>query len=91
MAKQRELLESTADACARNGIEFTWVFDGTGHALDITTYSSCKIVLDRGLDIFHAPLRKVGLSLADGLQDHRTIKRSYATYVGTTGHGQQAL
>ncbi|WP_243721974.1 MIT C-terminal domain-containing protein [Meridianimarinicoccus aquatilis] len=91
MAKQRELLESIDDACARNGIEFTWVFDGTGHARDITTDSSRKIVLDRGLDIFQASIRKVGLSLADGLQDHRTIKGFHAAYVRNLGHGQQAL
>jgi ATP-dependent Lon protease len=83
VAKQRELLDSIADACAGTGIEFTWVFDGTGagHARDITTDTGWKIVLDRGLDIFQAPIRKDGFALGDRLQDHRTIKGFYVTYL----------
>jgi len=83
VGRQRELLDSIADACAGTGIEFTWIFDGTGtaHARDIVTDTGWKIVLDRGLDIFQAPIRKEGFSLGDRLQDHRAIKGFYATYV----------
>lgn len=83
VAKQRELLDSIADACAGTGIEFTWVFDGTGagHARDITTDTGWKIVLDRGLDIFQAPLRKDGFSLGDRLQQFRATKGFYITYI----------
>ena len=37
--KQRELLDSIADACVGSGVESTWVFDDTGtvHAHDIVT------------------------------------------------------
>ncbi|MDD9746828.1 MULTISPECIES: BREX system Lon protease-like protein BrxL [Marinovum] len=91
VANQRELLDSIADACAGTGIEFTWVFDGTGtgHARDITTDTGWKIVLDRGLDIFQAPIRKDGFSLGDRLQDHRTIKGFYVTYVRNVDSGNQ--
>jgi len=83
VAKQRELLDSIADACVGTGVEFTWAFDGTGtsHARDIVTDTGWKIVLDRGLDVFQAPVRKDGFSLGDRLQDHRPIKGFYVTYV----------
>ncbi len=76
VAKQRELLDSITDACVGSGVEFTWTFDGTGtaHARDIVTDTGWKIVLDRGLDIFQAPIRKDGFSLGDRLQEHRIIK-----------------
>ena len=82
-AKQRELLDSIADACVGTGVEFTWAFDGTGtaHARDIVTDTGWKIVLDRGLDIFQAPIKKDGFSLGDRLQEHRVIKGFYITYV----------
>ena len=91
VAKQRELLDSIADACVGTGVDFTWVFDGTGvgHARDITTDTGWKIVLDRGLDIFQAPIKKDGFSLGDRLQDHRTIKGFYVTYVRTTDQTNQ--
>lgn len=83
VAKQRELLDSIADACVGSGVAFTWAFDGTGtaHARDIVTDTGWKIVLDRGLDIFQAPIRKDGFSLGDRLQEHRIIKGFYVTYV----------
>jgi len=83
VAKQRELLDSITDACVGSGVEFTWAFDGTGtaHARDIVTDTGWKIVLDRGLDIFQAPIRKDGFSLGDRLQEHRIIKGFYVTYV----------
>jgi ATP-dependent Lon protease len=80
---QRELLDSIADACTGTGVEFTWAFDETGkaHARDILTDTGWKIVLDRGLDIFQAPIRKDGFSLGDRLQEHRAVKGFYVTYV----------
>jgi ATP-dependent Lon protease len=85
VAKQRELLDSISDACVGSGVDFTWAFDGTGtaHARDIVTDTGWKIVLDRGLDIFQAPIRKDGFSLGDRLQEHRGIKGFYVTYVRT--------
>tara|TARA_R110001599_G_scaffold218791_2_gene417075 strand:- start:7373 stop:9448 length:2076 start_codon:yes stop_codon:yes gene_type:complete len=81
--KQRELLESITEACVGSGVDFTWAFDtsGTGHARDIVTDTGWKIVLDRGLDIFQAPLRRDGFSLGDRLQEHRMLKSFYVTYV----------
>ncbi|WP_242656831.1 MIT C-terminal domain-containing protein [Salipiger marinus] len=81
--KQRELLESITEACVGSGVDFTWAFDtsGTAHARDIVTDAGWKIVLDRGLDIFQAPLRRDGFSLSDRLQEHRMLKGFYVTYV----------
>ena len=89
--KQRELLDSIADACVGTGVEFTWTFDvtGMGHARDLTTDTGWKIVLDRGLDIFQAPIRKDGFSLGDRLQDRRTIKGFYVTYIREIDHENQ--
>ena len=74
--------------CAPNN---QWAFDGTGtgHGRDITTDTGWKIVLDRGLDIFQAPIRKEGFSLGDRLQEHRTIKGFYVTYVQTNDRKNQ--
>ncbi|SMX49933.1 BREX system Lon protease-like protein BrxL [Maliponia aquimaris] len=81
--KQRELLDSIAEACTGTGVDFTWAFDtsGTAHARDIVTDTGWKIVLDRGLDIYQAPIRREGFNLGDRLQDHRMIKSFYVTYV----------
>ena len=83
VGKQRELLDSIVDACVGSGVAFTWAFDvtGTAHARDIVTDTGWKIVLDRGLDIFQAPIKKDGFSLTDRLQEHRMIKGFYTTYV----------
>jgi len=85
VAQQRELLESISTACLGSGVEFTWAFDasGTAHARDIVTDTGWKIVLDRGLDIFQAPVKTGGFSLSDRLQEHRMIKGFYVTYVRT--------
>ena len=81
--KQRELLESITEACTGSGVDFTWAFDGSGtaHSRDIVTDTGWKIVLDRGLDIFQAPMRREGFSLSDRLQEHRMLKNFYVTYV----------
>ncbi|MEW4468472.1 BREX system Lon protease-like protein BrxL [Parasphingorhabdus sp. JC815] len=81
--KQSELLESITEACIGSGVDFTWAFDGSGtaHSRDIVTDTGWKIVLDRGLDIFQAPMRRDGFSLGDRLQEHRMLKNFYVTYV----------
>jgi len=81
--KQRELLESITEACTGSGVDFTWAFDGSGtvHSRDIVTDTGWKIVLDRGLDIFQAPMRRDGFSLSDRLQEHRMLKNFYVTFV----------
>lgn len=83
VGKQRELLESIAEATIGSGVDFTWAFDnsGTAHARDIVTDTGWKLVLDRGLDIFQAPLKRDGFSLGDRLQEYRMIKGFYVTYV----------
>ena len=83
VARQRELLDSICDATVGTGVEFTWAFDGSGtaHARDINTDTGWKIVLDRGLDIFQAPIKRDGFSITDRLQEHRAIKGFYATYI----------
>jgi ATP-dependent Lon protease len=80
---QRELLESISEACVGTGVDFTWAFDasGTAHARDIVTNTGWKIVLDRGLDIFQAPVRSEGFKLSDRLQEYRMLKGFYVTYV----------
>jgi hypothetical protein len=52
-----------------------------------TVAEFCTAVLNRGLDIFQAPIRKDGFSLGDRLQEHRIIKGFYVTYV-RNGEGQ---
>lgn len=83
VGQQREFLDSIADACAGSGVEFTWEFDttGTGHARYIEISNGWKIVMDRGLDIFQAPVKKGGFTLGDRLQEHRLVKGFYVTYV----------
>lgn len=81
---QRECLEGIAEACTGTGIDFTWVFDGTGalHARDITTDTGWKMVLDRGLDIFQPTPRKMnGFSLGERMQEHRMVRGFYVTYL----------
>ena len=87
IAKQRELLDSITTACAGTGIDFTWAYDGTGtaHARDIVTDTGWKIVLDRGLDIFQAPIKTDGFSLGDRMQEHRMVKGFYVTYLKQGG------
>ncbi|MCE5972444.1 BREX system Lon protease-like protein BrxL [Sinirhodobacter sp. WL0062] len=83
ITKQRELLDSIVEACTGSGVEFSWKFDGTGtgHARTIVADTGWKIVLDRGLDIYQAPIRRDGFSLGDRLQEYRMIKGFYVTYV----------
>ncbi|MCB1470178.1 MAG: BREX system Lon protease-like protein BrxL [Rhizobiaceae bacterium] len=87
VGKQRDLLDSITEACSGSGVDFTWAFDtsGNAHARDIVTDTGWKIVLDRGLDIFQAPIRTEGFSLGDRLQEHRMVKGFYVTYVKNPG------
>lgn len=83
ISRQRELLDSIVTACSGTGVEFSWAFDGSGtaHARDIVTDTGWKIVLDRGLDIFQAPVKTDGFALSDRLQEHRMLKSFYVTYL----------
>ncbi|MDA3888608.1 MAG: BREX system Lon protease-like protein BrxL [Allgaiera sp.] len=87
VARQRELLDSITTACQGTGVAFSWAFDttGTAHARDIVTDTGWKIVLDRGLDIFQAPVKTDGFSLGDRMQEHRMVKGFYVTYVRGSG------
>jgi len=91
VGQQRELLESISTACLGSGVDFTWGFDasGTAHARDIVTDTGWKIVLDRGLDIFQAPVKTGGFSLSDRMQEHRMLKGFYVTYVRVAGEESQ--
>lgn len=87
---QRDCLDGIAEACTGTGVDFTWVFDGTGnmHARDITTDTGWKMVLDRGLDIFQPIPRKLnGFSLGERMQEHRMIRSFYVTYVSLSEQG----
>tara|TARA_R110000751_G_scaffold67466_1_gene137743 strand:- start:286 stop:2352 length:2067 start_codon:yes stop_codon:yes gene_type:complete len=82
--EQRQCLDGIAEACTGTGVDFTWVFDGTGtlHARDIITNTGWKMVLDRGLDIFQPTPRKLnGFSLGERMQEYRMIRGFYVTYV----------
>lgn len=82
--EQRECLDGITEACTGTGVDFTWIFDGTGtlHARDITTDTGWKMVLDRGLDIFQPTPRKMnGFSLGERMQEHRMIRGFYVTYI----------
>ena len=76
-------LDSISQECVGTSVEFSWEIDktGTGHARDIVTDTGWKIVLDRGLDIFQAPIKRDGFRLGDRLQKHRMVKGFYATYL----------
>ena len=93
VAQQRELLESISSACLGSGVDFTWAFDtsGTAHARDIVTDTGWKIVLDRGLDIFQAPVKSGGFSLGDRMQEHRMAKGFYVTYVKEAARASQNI
>jgi ATP-dependent Lon protease len=83
LIRQRELLDSIAEASTGTGVDFTWAFDrsGTAHSRDIVTDTGWKIVLDRGLDIFQPPIKRDGFNLGDRLQEHRMVKNFYVTYL----------
>jgi ATP-dependent Lon protease len=83
VAKQRENLDAIVTACEGSGVEFSWTFDGTGtaHARHIVTDTGWKISLDRGLDIFQPYSMNDAFSLANRLQEHRSIKQFEVTYL----------
>ena len=83
ISRQQGLLDSISTACTDTGVKFSWAFDqsGTAHARDVVTDTGWKIVLDRGLDIFQAPIKTDGFALGDRLQEHRMVKNFYITYV----------
>lgn len=54
---------------------------GTAHARHIVTDTGWKISLDRGLDIFQPYSMNDAFSLANRLQEHRSIKQFEVTYL----------
>jgi ATP-dependent Lon protease len=81
IGRQREYLDAIVTACT--GVDFTWAFDGTGtlHARHIVTKTGWKISLDRGLDIFQQYPRNDAFSLANRMQEQRTVKQFEITYL----------
>lgn len=81
--KQRENLDAISAACKGSGVDFTWVYDGTGtaHARHIITDTGWKISLDRGLDVFQQYPMNDAFSLANRLQEYRAVKQFEVTYL----------
>ena len=81
--KQRENLDAIMLACEGTGVDFTWAYDGSGaaHARHIVTDTGWKISLDRGLDIFQMYSMNDAFSLANRLQEHRSLKQFEVTYL----------
>jgi ATP-dependent Lon protease len=89
IGRQREYLDSIVTACTGTGINFTWVFDGTGtlHARHIVTDTGWKIALDRGLDIFQQYPLNDAFSLANRMQEQRAVKQFEVIYLRLPGTG----
>lgn len=85
--KQREYLDAMVTACEGTGVDFTWAYDGSGaaHARHIVTDTGWKISLDRGLDIFQQYSMNDAFSLANRLQEQRSLKQFEVTYLRTKG------
>ena len=83
--KQIENLASVAASCEGAGIHFTWEFDETNtiHARHIVTDTGWKIALDRGLDIFQQYEMNDAFSLANRLQQFRSVKAFEIIYLRT--------
>jgi ATP-dependent Lon protease len=81
--KQIENLTSVAASCEGAGIHFTWEFDETNtiHARHIVTDTGWKIALDRGLDIFQQYEMNDAFSLANRLQQFRSVKAFEIIYL----------
>ena len=83
--KQAENLAAVSQSCEGIGINFTWEFDETNtiHARHIVTDTGWKIVLDRGLDIFQQYELNDAFSLANRLQQFRSVKAFEIIYLNT--------
>ena len=81
--KQKANLSAVDEAAATAGINFTWRFDGSStiHARHIVTDTGWKISLDRGLDIFQKYEMNDAFSLANRLQQFRSVKTFEVTYI----------
>lgn len=81
--KQAENLAAVSKSCEGIGINFTWEFDGTNtiHARHIVTDTGWKIALDRGLDIFQQYELNDAFSLANRLQQFRSVKAFEIIYL----------
>lgn len=83
--KQAENLAAVSQSCEGIGINFTWEFDETNtiHARHIVTDTGWKIALDRGLDIFQQYELNDAFSLANRLQQFRSVKAFEIIYLNT--------
>lgn len=81
--KQAENLAAVSQSCEFIGINFTWEFDETNtiHARHIVTDTGWKIALDRGLDIFQQYELNDAFSLANRLQQFRSVKAFEIIYL----------
>ena len=81
--KQAENLAAVSQSCEGIGINFTWEFDETNtiHARHIVTDTGWKIALDRGLDIFQQYELNDAFSLANRLQQFRSVKAFEIIYL----------
>ncbi|MCJ2178462.1 BREX system Lon protease-like protein BrxL [Novosphingobium album (ex Hu et al. 2023)] len=81
--RQVENLGAIAASCGGIGINFSWEFDETNtiHARHIVTDTGWKIALDRGLDIFQQYELNDAFSLANRLQQFRSVKAFEVIYL----------
>ncbi len=80
LRKQLELLVKVKQGAAVGGINFDVSFDDTIHDRSIVTDTGWKILLGRGLDIFHY-VTGDAFDLATKLQEYRHVKAFGVTYI----------
>lgn len=87
--KQEENLAAIRSSCDGTGINFSWELDETKtiHARHIVTDTGWKIALDRGLDIFQHYEMNDAFSLANRLQQFRSVKAFEVIYLRTNKAG----
>jgi ATP-dependent Lon protease len=81
--QQKDYLMSIQENIWCAGIRFSWEFDQTNtkHARHIVTNNGWKILLDRGLDVFHAFEGKDAFALANRMQIYRSCRAFEVTFV----------
>jgi ATP-dependent Lon protease len=86
--KQEANLQAIERAAAIAGITFSWEYDRSRsiHARHIVTDTGWKIGLDRGLDIFQRYEINDAFSLANKLQNYRSLKAFEITYMRDNTH-----
>jgi ATP-dependent Lon protease len=76
-------MEKMQQSCATVGIDLSWEFDeGSAiHARHIITDHGWKILLERGLDIFHPYEMNDTFAISNRLQRYRPCKAFEVTYL----------